>query len=173
MIFMEGSREFIPKIKKDLDKLAEVFQSELINQKEIITELKARLNEKEYSKDKVEALKKEFQDLKDKFGKLKLEKNKEIREANEKITQLAEDNEKLERKLRGFRKTINIVSNWVEERKESIDVLISLCEGLSNIEEISKETMIPAVVLKNRVIPMLLEKNLVLFDDDLNNLNLK
>lgn len=35
MIFMEGSREFIPKIKKDLDKLAEVFQSELINQKEI------------------------------------------------------------------------------------------------------------------------------------------
>ncbi len=170
---MEGSREFIPKIKKDLDKLAEVFQSELINQKEIITELKARLNEKEYSKDKVEALKKEFQDLKDKFGKLKLEKNKEIREANEKITQLAEDNEKLERKLRGFRKTINIVSNWVEERKESIDVLISLCEGLSNIEEISKETMIPTVVLKNRVIPMLLEKKLVLFDDDLNNLNLK
>lgn len=173
MIFMEGSREFIPKIKKDLDKLAEVFQSELINQKEIITELKARLNEKEYSKDKVEALKKEFQDLKDKFGKLKLEKNKEIREANEKITQLAEDNEKLERKLRGFRKTINIVSNWVEERKESIDVLISLCEGLSNIEEISKETMIPTVLLKNRVIPMLLEKKLVLFDDDLNNLNLK
>ncbi len=170
---MEGSREFIPKIKKDLDKLAEVFQSELINQKEIITELKARLNEKEYSKDKVEALKKEFQDLKDKFGKLKLEKNKEIREANEKITQLAEDNEKLERKLRGFRKTINIVSNWVEERKESIDVLISLCEGLSNIEEISKETMIPTVLLKNRVIPMLLEKKLVLFDDDLNNLNLK
>ncbi len=170
---MEGSREFIPKIKKDLDKLAEVFQSELINQKEIITELKARLNEKEYSKDKVEALKKEFQDLKDKFGKLKLEKNKEIQEANEKITQLAEDNEKLERKLRGFRKTINIVSNWVEERKESIDVLISLCEGLSNIEEISKETMIPRVVLKNRVIPMLLEKNLILFDDDLNNLNLK
>ncbi len=170
---MEGSREFIPKIKKDLDKLAEVFQSELINQKEIITELKARLNEKEYSKDKVEALKKEFQDLKDKFGKLKLEKIKEIQEANEKITKLAEDNEKLERKLRGFRKTINIVSNWVEERKESIDVLISLCEGLSNIEEISKETMIPTVVLKNRVIPMLLEKNLVLFDDDLNNLNLK
>lgn len=170
---MEGSREFIPKIKKDLDKLAEVFQSELINQKEIITELKARLNEKEYSKDKVEALKKEFQDLKDKFGKLKLEKNKEIREANEKITQLAEDNEKLERKLRGFRKTINIVSNWVEERKESIDVLISLCEGLSNIDKISKETMIPTVVLKNRVIPMLLEKKLVLFDDDLNNLNLK
>lgn len=170
---MEGSREFIPKIKKDLDKLAEVFQSELINQKEIITELKARLNEKEYSKDKVEALKKEFQDLKDKFGKLKLEKNKEIQEANEKITQLAEDNEKLERKLRGFRKTINIVSNWVEERKESIDVLISLCEGLSNIEEFSKETIIPRVVLKNRVIPMLLEKNLILFDDDLNNLNLK
>ena len=170
---MEGSREFIPKIKKDLDKLAEVFQSEIINQKEIITELKARLNEKEYSKDKVEALKKEFQDLKDKFGKLKLEKNKEIQEANEKITQLAEDTEKLERKLRGFRKTINIVSNWVEERKESIDVLISLCEGLSNIEEISKETMIPTVVLKNRVIPMLLEKNLVLFNDDLNNLNLK
>jgi len=170
---MEQTKEFINEIKKELDKLTEIIHSEFINQKEMITELKAKLNEKVYSQDEIEEYKNEIQIQKDKLKKLELEKNKELEEASVKYAQLMEEKEKLERKIGGFRKTITIVSNWVEERKESIDVLISLCEGLSNAEEISKETMIPTVVLKNRVIPMLLDKSLITFDEDSNKLSLK
>ncbi len=166
---MEQSRDFIDEIKKELNKLAKLIHSEFIDQKELITGLKAKLDEKVYSQDKIDEIKNEIQIQKDKLKKYELE----FEEVSKMNTQLTKENEKLERKISGFRKTITIVSNWVEERRESIDVLLALCEDFSNAEDISKETMIPMVVFKNRIIPMLLEKNLIIFDEDSNNLSLK
>ncbi len=71
---------------------------------------------------------------------------------------------KLALRQEGYIFTIKVISNWIPSQKENIDVLVALAsspEHESTFKLLQEDTTIPAVTLKNRIIPILEDNSLV------------
>jgi len=71
---------------------------------------------------------------------------------------------KAQQKHEGYIFTIKVISKWIPGQKENIDVLVALSAAVnheSSFKELQKETTIPSVTLKNRIIPILADNSVV------------
>ncbi|MFX0133670.1 MAG: coiled-coil domain-containing protein [Candidatus Hodarchaeota archaeon] len=150
-------------ILDNLEKLKALVKSELDTKNKEIIQLKEELETNKEKINKINELESELQTNEEKIQNLEHEKN-ELTKFKDEIEQLKNENSSLNKKLEGYRYSIKIISNWLPSQKESIDVLISLLESHEHtitFDDLHKSTKIPAVVLKNRVVPLLVEKGLV------------
>jgi len=67
-------------------------------------------------------------------------------------------------KQEGYVFTIKVISQWIPSQKENIDVLVALSSSPNHeltFSVLKNETTIPKVTLKNRIVPILVDKKLV------------
>ncbi|NVM02703.1 MAG: hypothetical protein HWN67_10225 [Candidatus Helarchaeota archaeon] len=150
-------------ILDNLEKLKALVKNELDEKNKEITQLKEEVETNKEKINKIDELESEIQKNKEKIQDLEQEKNELIKFKDE-IEPLKKENSSLNKKLEGYRYSIKIISSWLPSQKESIDILITLSESnehTATFDEIHKRTKIPAVVVKNRVVPLLAEKGLV------------
>ncbi|MHA1377139.1 MAG: hypothetical protein ACTSRG_02040 [Candidatus Helarchaeota archaeon] len=178
MSILENLESLKQQIEEELDKKNKIisqFQKDLESYKELkekIVQLESEL-EKNNEKLKELQLKSEestqkSKELELKVQKLEQEKN-ELQNFKDKIEELKKEKTVLEKKLDGYRYSTKYISSWIPSQKESIDVLITLSEShkhTKTFDELQSETMIPVVVLKNRVLPLLVEKGLLQVTDE-------
>ncbi len=148
-------------ILENLESLKDQIKEELDKKNKIISQFQKDLEAFKEIKNKVANLESELQESNEKLKRIEEEKVEPFR--NE-ISRLKTEMASLNKKLDGYRYSIKIISSWLPSQKESIDILINLSESKDHtisFEDLHKGTKIPLVVLKNRVIPLLVEKGLV------------
>ncbi len=150
-------------ILENLEKLKALVKNELDEKNKEIEQLKEEVETTKDKINKIDELEAELQRTKEKIQELEQEKN-ELMKLKDEIEPLKNENSSLNKKLEGYRYSTKIISSWLPSQKESIDILITLSESTEHtatFDELHKGTKIPAVVIKNRVVPLLVEKGFV------------
>ncbi len=157
----------IRKMLKRVDQLVEVEFLKLEDQIDMLKEKIAKNSDRENEFDLLqkESLKlaKDYRELRRKYEDVVDEKEK-LLEFKEKYIKLQNDFDVLTKIFNGFKFTVDVISDWLPSQRENIAVLIALSSSpdhFLSIDDLHKETTIPVVTLKNRVIPILEEKLLV------------
>ncbi|MCY3413523.1 MAG: hypothetical protein INQ03_17915 [Candidatus Heimdallarchaeota archaeon] len=160
-------------VEEDFSTFVEDFKPKLQHLEKEVARLKNELqDEKNRSSDvtgRIEALEKSNGELMNQLESITLEKDKEIAEMKTSFDPIKEENDRLNKRMKGLENTIKVISEWVPSQKESIEVLVALASApdeFHKIGEISKMSKIASVVLKNRIIPMLDEKGFIELDAD-------
>jgi len=172
----------LEEIRDLLQKIDQIVDSESRRLNDEIDELKAKINEINDSEinlssihSQVKDITKENENLKSQLEKAN-EKLEELSPLEKKCQNLESQITKLELNQEGYIFTIRVIANWIPSQKENIDVLVALSSSANHeatFDMLQKDTTIPAVTLKNRIIPILEENSLVQVEKDVVRLNIK
>ena len=163
----------IEEVREYLKRIDQIVDSETRRLNDQIEEMTEELKEFKYTKDNISSFSRELENLSIQVDELKYETNQQ----KKKITTLehfekkcTEQNQligKLTQEQTGYIFTIQVISKWIPSQKENIDVLVALSSALNHeatFEELQEKTTIPSVTLKNRIIPILEDNQLVASD---------
>ena len=160
----------LEEIRSLLKKIDQIADSESRRLNDEIEELKERLQDIQDSETNLSSIRSQVKEITEENEKLKNNVIK-LEEKVEELLPLQNRCEELEKKVdklglsqEGYIFTIQVISNWIPSQKENIDVLVALASSPdheSTFKLLQEETTIPAVTLKNRIIPILEENSLV------------
>ncbi|MCE7742581.1 MAG: hypothetical protein GOP50_08990 [Candidatus Heimdallarchaeota archaeon] len=166
----------IEEIRNLLQKIDQIADSESRRFNDEIEELKEKLDDIQDSKTNLSSIHGQVKEITNENERLKIQ----VTEIQDKLDFLlpfekkCEDLErkisKLELKQEGYIFTIKVISNWIPSQKENIDVLVALASSPdheSTFKILQEDTTIPAVTLKNRIIPILEDNSLVKVVDNI------
>jgi predicted nuclease with TOPRIM domain len=167
---MSSHQLMLEEIRELLKRIDQIVDSEVRRNEDQIDELKEKLSMFQDTEENLSSIHSQVKDITrelDAFKKKSRElKNKvdELSPLESKCTSLENQIEKLKLQQEGYIFTIKVISKWIPSQKENIDVLVALASSpnhQSTFKSLHKETTIPAVTLKNRVMPILADNSLV------------
>ena len=110
----------------------------------------------------------------EKMGGIMESQEKATREALEKANQaeaIVAQSRSLTESLEAYKRSMQIVTQWVPSQKESLEVLIVLSELKDvTLEVLSQRTTIGVLLLKNHVLPRLRDKGFIKWENNIINL---
>lgn len=172
----------LEEIRNLLQKIDKIAESESIRLNDEIEELKEKIKEISDSETNMSSVRDQVKEI----TKTNENLNYQLEEAKERIDKLlplediCRDLKKkinnLELKQEGYIFTIKVISNWIPSQKENIDVLVALASSpdhKSTFNQLQEDTTIPAVTLKNRIIPILKDNQLIEVDKETVKLTIK
>lgn len=160
----------LEEIRSLLQKIDQIADSESRRLNDEIEELKEKLQEIQDSETNLSSIRSQVKEITEENEELKKEVNsskkkiKELLPLQKKCEELDNQVSRLLLKQEGYIFTIKVISNWIPSQKENIDVLVALASSPdheSTFEALQEDTTIPAVTLKNRIIPILEDNSLV------------
>lgn len=164
----------LEEIRNLLHKIDQIVDSESRRLNDEIEDLKEKINEIKSSEDNLASVHDQVKEITKENDKLIKENKEMLKRINilspleEKCHELENQINKLELKQEGYIFTIKVIANWIPSQKENIDVLVALSSSPnheSTFNELLEDTTIPAVTLKNRIIPILEDNSLVKVKD--------
>ncbi|MHA1198161.1 MAG: hypothetical protein ACTSQF_02210 [Candidatus Heimdallarchaeaceae archaeon] len=160
----------LEEIRDLLQKIDQITDSESRRLNDEIEELKEKLNDIQDSKTNLSSIHGQVKEITTGNEKLKIQV-KDMQDRLDVLLPLEKKCENLERQINklelrqeGYIFTIKVISNWIPSQKENIDVLVALASSpdhVSTFKILQEDTTIPAVTLKNRIIPILEDNSLV------------
>lgn len=160
----------IEEIQDLLRKIDQIVDSESRRLNDEIEELRFQLKQFKDTQENFTSIRDEIKNLTSQIDELTYERD-QLKERVKKLSPLEEKGKELEKMIEellleheGYIFTINVISSWIPSQKENIDVLVALASSPnheSTFEKLQEKTTIPAVTLRNRVIPLLKESSLV------------
>ncbi|TFG09977.1 hypothetical protein EU534_01540 [Candidatus Heimdallarchaeota archaeon] len=172
----------LEEIRNLLQKIDQIVDSESRRLSDEIDELKEKIKEMGDSEINLSSIHSQVKEITNENESLKgqLEKTRakveELTPLETKCQNLESQISKLELKHEGYIFTIKVIANWIPSQKENIDVLVALSSSANHeatFEMLQKDTTIPSVTLKNRIIPILEDNSLVQVENDVVKLNIK
>jgi DNA repair exonuclease SbcCD ATPase subunit len=163
----------IEEVREYLKKIDQIVDSEARRLNDQIDEMKDDLKEFKNNRDNISSFNKELEDLSIQVDELKYEANQQkkiitkLEHFENKCSEQDELIKKLTQEQAGYIFTIQVISKWIPSQKENIDVLVALSSALNHeatFEKLQEKTTIPSVTLKNRIIPLLKDSQLVSID---------
>ena len=172
----------IEEIQELLRKIDLIVDSESRRLNDEIEELRSQLKEFKDTQENFSSIRDEIKNLTSQIDELTYERD-QLKQRVKKLSPLEEKTKNQEEKitellleLEGYTFTTKVISSWIPSQKENIDVLVALSSSPnheSTFEKLQEKTTIPAVTLKNRVIPLLKESSLVSVKKDTVKLTMK
>jgi len=168
----------VRELLKQIDNLVTYEHSRLEDEIDSLKKQLSEINELDLEYDN---LKKEAKKIADENKELKNDNKKLVNEVKQlkdfknKYEKLEDEFKKKTMLLSGLKFTLKVITTWIPSQKENISVLLALASSdnySSNYDKLSEKTKIPVVTLKNRVVPLLKEKNLVIETQNVITLNL-
>ncbi len=165
----------LDEIRELLKRIDQIVESEVRRKEDQIDDLKERISMFQDSEENLTSIHSQVKEITielDTFKERSRELQRKIDELSpleERCTSLEEQTKKLKLQQEGYIFTIKVISKWIPSQKENIDVLVALASSpnhQSTFKSLHKETTIPAVTLKNRVMPILADNSLVKIDGD-------
>ena len=165
----------LEEIRELLKRIDQIVDSESRRTEDQIDELKEKLLMIQDSEENLSSIHSQVKELTNeldifKEGSKELQKRvDELKPLEDKCDSLENQIKKSELKQEGYIFTIKVISEWIPSQKENIDVLVVLASSPnheSTFKKIHKETTIPAVTLRNRIMPILADKSLVKIEGD-------
>jgi DNA repair exonuclease SbcCD ATPase subunit len=165
----------LEEIRELLKRIDQIVDSESRRTEDQIDELKEKLlmiQDSEENLSSIHSQVKELTNELDIFKERSIELQKrvdELKPLEDKYDSLEDQIKKSELKQEGYIFTIKVISKWIPSQKENINVLVALASSQnheSTFKKIHKETTIPAVTLKNRIMPILADNSLVKIEED-------
>ena len=156
----------IEEVREHLKKIDQIVDSETRRLNDQIDGMKEELKECKV----ISSSSEELEDLSMQVDELKYETNKQkktitkLEHFEKKCIEQDKLIEKLTQEQAGYIFTIQVISKWIPSQKENIDVLVALSSALNHeatFDELQEKTTIPSVTLKNRIIPILEDNQLV------------
>lgn len=165
----------LEEIRGLLKRIDQIVDSESRRTEDQIDELKEKLLMIQDSEENLSSIHSQVKELTNELDIFK-ERSKELQKRvgelkplEDKCDSLEDQIKKSELKQEGYIFTIKVISEWIPSQKENIDVLVALASSPnheSTFKKIHKETTIPVVTLKNRIMPILADNSLVKIEGD-------
>jgi len=160
----------LEEIRELLKRIDQIVDSEARRKEDQIDDLKEKLRMFQDSEENLTSIHSQVKEITSELDFFK-ERSRELQSKVDELSpledryiSLEEQTKKLNLQQEGYIFTIKVISKWIPSQKENIDVLVALASSpdhQSTFKSLHKKTTIPAVTLKNRVIPILADNSLV------------
>ena len=160
----------LEEIRELLKRIDQIVDAEVRRNEDQIDELKEKLSIFQDSEENLSSIHSQVKEITSELDTFKKrsrdlqEKVDELTPLEDRCVSLDEQISKLRLQQEGHIFTIKVISKWIPSQKENIDVLVALASSPnheSTFKNLHRETTIPAVTLKNRVMPILADNSLV------------
>ncbi len=160
----------LEEIRELLKRIDQIIDAEVRRNEDQIDDLKEKLSMFQDSEENLTSIHSQVKEITielDTFkerSRLLQTKVNELSPLEDRNISFEEQIKKLKLQQEGYIFTIKVISKWIPSQKENIDVLVALASSSnyqSTFKSLHKETTIPAVTLKNRVMPILADNSLV------------